>query len=455
MRSVHLQRKPISVYLIISLMVLLIAWAGQRPAAAATAGDRDETVSRGGDEGTGFIEMEDNAPQAGKKKFPWLIVGAAAVVGIAAVYFLVIKKPKYTLAVSLAGASGTPASTASYKKGTVVNYSYSALGGHVNLEVRLDGNVAPATGTVTMNGDHTLTVTAVEGSVIQVNSTPANAAIFIDNADSGFTTPHGFSFPGAVTKSVLVRQCGFRDHAQTVSAAVGQLVTIDAALVPGIREDFNAPAASCWKPGAPEFWSTTSGVYRFSGTASHLQYNRFDHLFSGDFSVKVRLRRVKGENFSNSLLLSTTSNPESCSGYIFQFAYADEGTRRGRWNILKYNGCSLTDMSQGTYDTIRYWSLCNAANNPLGQWNELKVVRRGAQYAYYVNGVLEYSFVNGAYAPRCLVLVFYTGNKNAQLEYDYVDLSITTGGEPAPAFPFAPMAAADAGLDPLTGERSR
>ena len=68
---------------------------------------------------------------------------------------------KQTLTVNLGvGTSGTPAATAKYKKGTAVSYNYTPKAGFGNLQVRLDGAVVPARGTVTMDSDHTLDVSA-------------------------------------------------------------------------------------------------------------------------------------------------------------------------------------------------------------------------------------------------------------------------------------------------------
>jgi len=69
---------------------------------------------------------------------------------------------KYTLTVSLGeGVTGTPSSgTHSYSKGEVVNYSYSLNSGYTNLVVKLDGQQVNASGTITMNSNHTLNATA-------------------------------------------------------------------------------------------------------------------------------------------------------------------------------------------------------------------------------------------------------------------------------------------------------
>jgi hypothetical protein len=72
---------------------------------------------------------------------------------------------QFTLTVVLeAGVSGTPAAgTYTYEQGDVVNYNYSLMSGYQNLSVTLDGAVVAASGAVTMNGNHTLTVSASGG----------------------------------------------------------------------------------------------------------------------------------------------------------------------------------------------------------------------------------------------------------------------------------------------------
>lgn len=76
---------------------------------------------------------------------------------------LLVNVPTFSLAVALgAGTAGTPAATASYALGTPVNYAYAPLAGFNGLQVLLDGTAAPASGTVTMNAAHALSVTAAQ-----------------------------------------------------------------------------------------------------------------------------------------------------------------------------------------------------------------------------------------------------------------------------------------------------
>ena len=98
------------------------------------------------------------------KKFPWLWVILG--VGVVATVILLLSKKKsavnYALTVTLAaGVNGTPAAGAyTYKSGTKIDYSYRPGSGFDALEVKLDDNILAASGQITMDQDHVLTVTA-------------------------------------------------------------------------------------------------------------------------------------------------------------------------------------------------------------------------------------------------------------------------------------------------------
>ena len=125
--------------------------------------------------------------------------------------------PTYTLGVALgAGASGTPSVTGSYPEGTVVNYAYTLADAcHQGLVVLLDGLPVPASGLITMNADHSLSVAA----------SPITYTLTVDLGPGASGTPAGGS---------TSRPCN-----QNVSYAYGLLagyknlaVTLDGAAVP-------------------------------------------------------------------------------------------------------------------------------------------------------------------------------------------------------------------------------
>jgi len=102
-----------------------------------------------------------------KKKFPILLIaGGVVIIGILAAVLSKKKSTnkKYTLNVSVGnGINGTPsAGSISYDEGASVNYEYSLQNGFNNLVVQLDGVNVDNSGTITMNRDHNLSVTASE-----------------------------------------------------------------------------------------------------------------------------------------------------------------------------------------------------------------------------------------------------------------------------------------------------
>jgi hypothetical protein len=162
MKFTDFQRKSVSLIVLISFVTLLQLWATPAPAATRT-GNSETTIAQGNSGGPNFIEEESGSTRSIQKakKFPWLFVGLGVIAIGVAVYFLVIKKTNYTLTVTLgAGCTGTPAATTSYEKGTVVSYNYTPMVGYGNVQVTVDGVAAPASGTITMDKDKALTVTA-------------------------------------------------------------------------------------------------------------------------------------------------------------------------------------------------------------------------------------------------------------------------------------------------------
>ncbi|MEN8154429.1 MAG: hypothetical protein ABFR75_10445 [Acidobacteriota bacterium] len=100
------------------------------------------------------------------KQFVWLLFSV--------VFFLIFSNScdiadaingdtNYTLTVTLGtGVVGAPAAGSfNYAEGSIISYSYSLENNnYTNLEVVIDGNPAGTSGSITMNQNHTVTVTA-------------------------------------------------------------------------------------------------------------------------------------------------------------------------------------------------------------------------------------------------------------------------------------------------------
>jgi hypothetical protein len=223
MKFLNFHRKPISMYVAIAFLAMVCFWANQRPvAAAAPAAEKGSTAAldKNEGEGTGFIESEESTPHAKKGKgFPWLIAALVVVAGGAALYFFVLKKKNYTLTVTVGeGVTGTPAAgTSSNKKGTVINYDYSLQSGYSNLTVTLDNAPIAASGTVTMNANHTLAASATKTYVLtvtrgdHVTGTPASGSYSYargTNVSYNYSPASGYSNLEVKLDNVLVANSG-------------------------------------------------------------------------------------------------------------------------------------------------------------------------------------------------------------------------------------------------------
>jgi hypothetical protein len=152
---------------LLSFTWIVLGLVTEMPLGAATGRTDDKAAAAQIDQPTngesGALEKVGPTPTIGKKKkFPWLLAAAGAVVVGAAVYYLFFHKPKYELTVELSeGATGTPAAgTHRYKKGDIIPYEFRCASGYKNLTVLLDGAPVAVTGSVEMKQDHTLKASA-------------------------------------------------------------------------------------------------------------------------------------------------------------------------------------------------------------------------------------------------------------------------------------------------------
>jgi hypothetical protein len=331
--------------------------------------------------------------------------------------------------------TGTPASgTYTYARGTNVPYSYAPASGYANLEVKLDNIAIANAGTIAMDANHTLSAN-LYGANIVVNSTPAGARIYLNNVDSSFTTPHTFFFTTAVTKTILLRySCGYKEFTQTVSANLGQTSTINAALVAGIKEDFNVPASSCWIPYYPASWSTGGGSYKYSGAAPQWSTNVYNRSFNGDYTITVRMNRKTG-NDRQGLFLGTNTSSTNASGYLLRYYTS------GLYGIFRLNSYNFIADS-GSSNLIKS-ATSGAIVSGANQWNTLKIVKVGSNYTCYMNDVLLHAFNDATYNPSYLLPVVGCEGVSTNMEFEYVYLDGGSGAGSVPGLPVKNVPALD------------
>ena len=315
---------------------------------------------------------------------------------------------------------GTPNSGSyTHARGSSVAYSYAPASGYSNLEVKLDNVLVPNAGTVAMNASHTLTA-LLKGANLTVESTPAGARIFLDNVDSGRTTPYTFTYSTAVTKTVLLQHsCGYKEYYETVSVAVGDTKTVSHAFVAGIKEDFEVPPSSCWLPYHASSWGDTGhGEYRYSGAAPTWSTSAYNFPFSGNYTVIIRINRKSGITAApNGFFLGNGTDMTNASGYAFYY-YASPG----QYGIMRTTNFNFITASGSTFP-IQSLTPSAAIKAGLGQFNVLKVVKSGSQYAFYINNTLLHTFTDAMHAASTVALTVYIGGVSTLVEYEYVYLN--------------------------------
>ncbi|MCI0470036.1 MAG: PEGA domain-containing protein, partial [Candidatus Aminicenantes bacterium] len=371
-----------------------------------------------------------------KKKFPvLLVIGGLIVVG-AVVYTILLKQTKYQLTVNLGeGVNGSPTGGVySYKRGSNVGYNYTAQTGYGAIRVMIDGQIAPASGSINMKGNHSLNVTATKLGVVNVKSTPTGAQIIVDGANSGLLTNNTVNFSTAGSHTILLRKLGFKEDKNTLNIVLGETKTLNKTLKRGLLEDFNNAAASSllwkWKPHSSGNWSVSDGKYIANAKLKEWNYSVYDYNFAAPkYTLTVKMKRTAGNKFnSNGIILATGASPTAVSGYLFNY------TTEGAVSIFEVDSFNFS-AGNGDFSTILNWTDSAAVNRGMGSYNTIKLVRNGADYTYYVNNQKIRSFKNAKHNPAFIYISGYNGNITTKLEYDYVYLDIDTttdsiAGEP-------------------------
>lgn len=162
------------------------------------------------DDGTGIKK---------RKKFPWLLLGLVVGAGIILAALLTKKNSEqnYSLTVSKGdGVSGTPENgVVNYNSGETISYSYSLQNGYNDLIVKLDGAVVAASGTVMMNANHTLAVSATPNS-----STTYTLTVSLGTGTSGTPTSSGSYAQGAAVNYSYSLQSGYKNLVVKLDEAV-------------------------------------------------------------------------------------------------------------------------------------------------------------------------------------------------------------------------------------------
>jgi hypothetical protein len=290
-----------------------------------------------------------------KKKFPWLlVVGGVVVVGVA-LYFLVVKKPKYDLTVNVGeGIDGTPTSgTTSYKKGASVSYNYSLKTGYTGLSVKFDGATVSASGTIKMEKNSTLSATCTKQGSLRITSTPQSATIYLNGQNKGKTNRTIDNLdPGTYT--IKLTKTGYEDYETTETVTSGQQTTVTATMIKFLNGSYSG---------------TTNQNYPVSMTVKKVSWKST----LTNYQIKVK-SRVNAYGYIVTITITGVTS-KTITDYYFSLTgtYLDltgnftvNGTTKvaGTWS-LHYNSYIYgTFYGDGTYNASQTGSAPPAAAYP-------------------------------------------------------------------------------------------
>jgi hypothetical protein len=284
------------------------------------------------------------------KKFPWMmVIGGIVVVGILA-YLLTAKKSKKNLTVNLEeGVKGDPPpGTHKYKKGTSVNYNYSLKSGYTNLVVLLDGQEVSSSGTIKMDNDHQLNVSAREPGSINVKSTPTGARIYLDGSDTGHTTNSVLSNIVSGSHHIKVTREGYRIAETSVVVEPRQEASVEFTLTPDSLAEALDTFGTFITSGRRN-WTRVTNIYYYGSDSAespgigHDREASFETTVSGFTSIKFYWRVSSENNYDYLEFYIDGALQDKISGDVawHQKSYTvSSGSHTLKWSYAKDNSFS-------------------------------------------------------------------------------------------------------------------
>jgi hypothetical protein len=210
---------------------------------------------------------------------------------------------------------------------------------------------------------------AAKGS-IDVQSSPPGAAIFIDNDDTGKVTPALLAKIKTGNHSLTLKKDGLQDYTVAIAVEKNKTAEVNAELLAlAMSEDFNDNSADHWQNNGLGTWDIVNGVYRFRGSAGGsgvFAYSWYDLGSYADFTCQAKLRNGGDKG------LAFRGNPATGEWYVF-YAWSTD------WAVFRYTATTFDYLVHYTY---------SMALKLFPEWNEFKVVAKGSNFGFYINGIL-------------------------------------------------------------------
>jgi hypothetical protein len=409
-------------------------------------------------------KVESIKPIIKKRHFPWLgVVLSLAVVGWL-VYFLVIVKNTLQVETVPAGANvyldgidtakTTPCelkpSLGAHKIKLILNgyadverevtvkngrnllhvpldigtYAMSTPIGNANVQreapclISWDSS-AMAVSTAALGSRRTTGVTHVDLELYQGDRKVADIARGVPNSGSytwnvPATTAEGYDFKVRIS-------CPGVPESSSFGSAFNVL---------GFKEDFEDNTANFWLADNAAAWNAAGGYYTAGKTTEKFAASIYDFYYSGSsYTVESKMRwsEFSGSNSAAPLfiMLGISKSFTGNAGYIL--GYGMDGTI----SIYQVENFSFLDPSPDPAPDpapnppkLIYSGSSSAVNRGLNNWNTVKVVRSGADYALSINNTLVYTFTDSTYNPVYVIIGFGGAGVKTTCDFDYVHMTV-------------------------------
>jgi len=220
---------------------------------------------------------------------------------------------------------------------------------------------------------------------IQVNSTPAGAAISLDGVSTGYTTNYTLANVDVGTHTITLKLSGYDDFVQGVSVVAGQTATVTASLTPSGGGGY---------AHTDDFATNTTTSYQ----SYVFPYGSSSAMATIGHNAGSQKATLSGVGGYADLVMKPTDAPAIQPGKDFSFSYdvavlreftgmiylGDlKGYASGTWlrfGLDTYGGAVLVYVCvNGTYRDIH--SEPTSATS-----GTLKLARAGSTYSFYLNG---------------------------------------------------------------------
>ncbi|MCX6555096.1 MAG: PEGA domain-containing protein, partial [Candidatus Aminicenantes bacterium] len=256
-----------------------------------------------------------------------------------------------------------------------------------------------------------LAVTSIDLELYQNESKVADIAKGVVNSGTytwnvPATTAEGYNFKVHIT-------C----PAASESHAFGQSFNLL-----GFKEDFTDNVADFWLPDSTTTWSTAGGYYSGSNTTDRANASIYDFFYlATSYTVESRMRwsEFNGSN-SNApifIMLGTSKSFTSNSGFVLGY------TKDGTVSVYQLDNFNFIIPPSGPPTTM-YSASSTVVNTGINNWNTIKVVRVGSNYAFYINDTMVYAFVNTIYNPYYVLVGFVGSGMKTTCDFDYVYMTV-------------------------------